>query len=130
MAETRCERCKGTGYANAARDSGMEDMPMLLQPMGVFRCPNCDGKGRVGISDEAMDLLRKAIDRMHGKPSNGEVRGASRLAGEASSAEGATSTVVLCTTCHGEGGWEAAASSTNYFWKECADCGGTGKAKS
>lgn len=27
--------------------------------------------------------------------SNGEVRGASRLAGEASSAEGATSTVVL-----------------------------------
>ncbi len=29
-------------------------------------------------------------------PSNGEVRGASRLAGEASSAEGATSTVVLC----------------------------------
>jgi len=28
-------------------------------------------------------------------PANGEVRGASRLAGEASSAEGATSTVVL-----------------------------------
>ena len=31
---------------------------------------------------------------------NGEVRGASRPAGEASSAEGATSTVVLC--CDGK----------------------------
>lgn len=66
MAETRCERCKGTGYANAARDSGMEDMPMLLQPMGVFQCPNCGGSGKVGISDEAMKLLRTAIRRTRG----------------------------------------------------------------
>lgn len=27
-----------------------------------------------------------------------------------------------CKTCRGEGGWEAAASSTNYFWKSCPDC--------
>lgn len=70
MAETRCERCKGTGYANAARDSGTEDLPMLLQPIGVYQCPTCGGSGRVGLSDEAAELLRKAIDRMHNKPSN------------------------------------------------------------
>lgn len=29
---------------------------------------------------------------------------------------------MTCETCHGEGGWEAAASSTNYLWKECPDC--------
>lgn len=27
-----------------------------------------------------------------------------------------------CKTCNGEGGWEAAASSTSYFWKDCPDC--------
>ena len=70
MAETRCERYKGTGYANAARDSGMEDLPMLLQPIGVYRCSSCNGSGRVGISDEAAELLRKAVERMHAKPSN------------------------------------------------------------
>lgn len=59
---------------------------------------------------------------------NAEVRGASPQ-GEASSAEGATSTDVLCPTCHGERGWESCGSSTNYFWKECPDCGDTGKAK-
>lgn len=37
----------------------------------------------------------QAIAEAFGLPPNGEVRGASRLAGEASSAEGATSTVVL-----------------------------------
>lgn len=30
--------------------------------------------------------------------------------------------VPKCNTCNGEGGWEAAASSTNYFWKQCPDC--------
>ncbi len=38
------------------------------------------------------------------------------------------SSAELCSICHGEGGWEAAASSTNYFWKTCPDCNGTGKA--
>lgn len=27
-----------------------------------------------------------------------------------------------CKTCGGQGGWEAAASSTSYFWKACPDC--------
>ena len=39
------------------------------------------------------EWVRQRIDKA--KAPNGEVRGASRLAGEASSAEGATSTVVL-----------------------------------
>lgn len=28
----------------------------------------------------------------------------------------------VCKTCNGDGGWEAAAGSTSYFWKECPDC--------
>lgn len=46
-------------------------------------------------------LLMAAVVEMT-EPSNGEVRGASRLAGEASSAEGATSTVVLAGTTGGK----------------------------
>lgn len=61
MSETRCERCKGTGYANAACDYGMEDLPMLLHPIGVYQCPSCCGTGKIGISDEAAELLQKAI---------------------------------------------------------------------
>ena len=41
----KCDRCNGTGWANAARDSGMEDMPMMLRPFGVYRCANCGGAG-------------------------------------------------------------------------------------
>ena len=65
MAETRCERCKGTGWANAARDSGAEDLPMLLRPIGVYQCPTCGGSGIVGFSDEAEALLRNAIAKFH-----------------------------------------------------------------
>lgn len=41
----KCDRCDGTGWANAARDSGMEDMPMMLRPLGVYYCDNCGGRG-------------------------------------------------------------------------------------
>ena len=41
------------------------------------------------------DTLQYVLECVDGKVPNGEVRGASRPAGEASSAEGATSTVVL-----------------------------------
>ena len=88
MAETRCERCKGTGYANVARDSGMEDLPMLLQPIGVFRCTNCCGSGRVGISDEAMELLRNAIKQWRAKPSNAKSEPTARLFVQVGSTDG------------------------------------------
>ena len=41
----KCDRCNGTGWASAARDSGMEDMPVMLRPLGVYRCHNCNGGG-------------------------------------------------------------------------------------
>ncbi len=54
MAE--CSRCNGTGWANAARDSGMEGMPVMLQPLGVYRCTSCGGTGDTNplahLSDE------------------------------------------------------------------------------
>jgi len=40
-----CTRCNGGGYASAARDMGMEDMPMMLKPIGVYPCPSCNGSG-------------------------------------------------------------------------------------
>ncbi len=61
---------------------------------------------RDGYAQAARGMIALSIrmDRARGrlmKP-NGEVRGASRLAGEASSAEGATSTVVLGATRPGK----------------------------
>ena len=47
------------------------------------------------LSGAGAGVLASEICECIGMRSNGEVRGASRLAGEASSAEGATSTVVL-----------------------------------
>lgn len=52
------------------------------------------------LDDDWVDVhapagLRVALRKLRHIVPNGEVRGASRLAGEASSAEGATSTVVL-----------------------------------
>jgi len=64
MAEIRCDRCRGTGYASAARDSGTEDAPMMHVQYGIYRCPSCNGTGRVGFSDEADSLLKKAIARL------------------------------------------------------------------
>jgi DnaJ-class molecular chaperone len=40
-----CTSCNGSGYASAARDMGMEDMPMMLKPIGVYLCPSCNGSG-------------------------------------------------------------------------------------
>ncbi len=72
MDETRCERCKGTGWANAARDGGTEDLPMLMQPVGVYQCPACVGRGKVGLSDEASALLLDAVERFHNAQNKSE----------------------------------------------------------
>lgn len=65
MAETKCTRCMGTGYANAARDSGREDAPTMWRPLGVYRCPSCGGSGKVGFPDDITEALRDAIKRMY-----------------------------------------------------------------
>lgn len=61
----KCDRCDGTGWANAARDSGMEDMPMMLRPLGVYRCANCGGTGDTDpfahLTDEQRAELEEAI---------------------------------------------------------------------
>lgn len=63
----RCDRCNGTGWASAARDSGMEDMPLMLRPIGVYRCDNCNGRGDTDpfahLTDEQRAELDEAIKR-------------------------------------------------------------------
>lgn len=61
MTQIRCDRCKGTGYASVARDAGMDTLPTLLQPVGLYQCPTCNGTGQVGFSDEAMAALKAMI---------------------------------------------------------------------
>jgi hypothetical protein len=60
--QTECTRCRGTGYANAARDSGMEDAPRMMRPFGVYPCSTCDGTGKVGMSEEAESKLREIVE--------------------------------------------------------------------
>lgn len=76
----KCDRCDGTGWANAARDSGMEDMPLMLRPLGVYRCDNCNGRGDPDpfshLTADQRAELDKAID------SAGEKVGARRTATE------------------------------------------------
>ncbi len=44
----KCERCNGTGWASAAKDAGMSNVPDYLKPIGVYRCYGCDGTGKIG----------------------------------------------------------------------------------
>lgn len=63
MAQWTCDRCCGTGYASAARDSGMEDAPRMLRPIGIYSCPTCGGTGKRGFTDEQMAALLSTAER-------------------------------------------------------------------
>ena len=63
MAQTECRRCNGTGWANAARDSGMEDAPIMQRPLGVYRCDTCGGTGKIGMTEEDEALLVAAAEK-------------------------------------------------------------------
>lgn len=91
----KCDRCNGTGWANAARDSGMGDMPAMMRPLGVYRCDNCGGTGDsdpfAHLTEEQRAELEAAIKQAWEKvgarrtaPHNVELSGASPLAGAAS----------------------------------------------
>lgn len=60
----KCDRCNGSGYANAARDSGMESAPSIMQPMGVYTCPICDGEGSYGFDEEDIKEMAKKLDEV------------------------------------------------------------------
>lgn len=67
---SECSRCNGTGYANAARDSGMEDAPVMDRPIGVYRCPSCGGTGKFGFSTIEAEVTAEAqepVARYDGK---------------------------------------------------------------
>lgn len=63
MAQAECKRCRGTGWANAARDSGTENLPAMLRPIGVYRCETCNGTGKLGISDDHLAEIENAVKR-------------------------------------------------------------------
>ena len=68
MAQQQCERCRGTGLASAARDSGTEGAQWMHVQCGVYRCSTCNGTGKIGFTDEEEEAIaeaaRKALERM------------------------------------------------------------------
>lgn len=63
MSQEDCVKCKGTGYASAARDAGLEDAPLMLRPIGVYQCPLCRGTGKTGMSDEQSKKIRELVQQ-------------------------------------------------------------------
>lgn len=62
MTVQTCTRCNGSGYANAARDSGRENAPLLIRPIGVYHCTTCGGSGKIGFDEkEFKAMLDKAL---------------------------------------------------------------------
>lgn len=59
---SECTRCRGTGWANAARDSGMEDVPLMLRPLGVYRCTNCGGTGDTDLFARLTSAQREELE--------------------------------------------------------------------
>jgi len=59
--DIECTRCNGSGYASAARDMCMEDMPMMMKPIGVYLCPSCNGSG-LSFDGAKMDALTEYLE--------------------------------------------------------------------
>lgn len=62
--QTTCTRCNGTGYASAAKDSGTENMHLLHQQIGVYKCTTCSGSGKLGFSEEDIEALNKIASNL------------------------------------------------------------------
>lgn len=47
----KCNRCEGTGFLSAAKESGWSEEEILRSPytapIGVFYCPLCNGAGKL-----------------------------------------------------------------------------------
>jgi hypothetical protein len=40
----------------------MSDAPLLLRPMGVFQCGTCNGKGKIGLTEEQEAALKEGMN--------------------------------------------------------------------
>lgn len=65
MAQWRCNRCCGTGWASAARDSGTENAHWSQVQFGVYKCQKCGGSGKLGLTDYEEESISKAVERMN-----------------------------------------------------------------
>lgn len=64
MTQDACPRCGGSGYRSAAADAGMQDLPVMLQPIGVYPCSSCNGTGKMfGFTEQ--DWLEISRDMMN-----------------------------------------------------------------
>ena len=41
----------------------MSDMPLLHRPIGVYRCPSCNGTGKVGFSEADLNSMSDVLIR-------------------------------------------------------------------
>jgi DnaJ-class molecular chaperone len=59
--DVACGTCGGTGYQSAAKEMGMEDMPMMMKPIGVWPCNSCQGSGLL-IDGEKMAKMTDYLE--------------------------------------------------------------------
>jgi hypothetical protein len=62
--EDRCARCDGTGWVSCGKDAAMEGLPFRMQPLGVFQCPSCNGRGFTSLSEEEKKAFSEAVKDM------------------------------------------------------------------
>ena len=65
----KCIFCDGLGSISAAKEAGMENMPYMMQPIGVRICANCGGSGEVkdffeGMDKAVLDDMKKRFARL------------------------------------------------------------------
>lgn len=58
--DVTCPTCSGGGWQSAAKEMGMEDMPLMHRPIGVWPCTSCHGTGLL-IDGAAMEEMTKAL---------------------------------------------------------------------
>lgn len=75
MNQEKCFKCNGTGYASAARDTGMEDAPLMLRPIGLYLCPLCRGTGERGMSEKQSKKIREQVRQCLINPKTGAITG-------------------------------------------------------
>ena len=66
MSREKCDRCNGTGYSSAAKESGTENAHWTQVQYGVFTCPTCNGSGEIGLDPPIIDeAIKASIERAY-----------------------------------------------------------------
>jgi len=62
---SKCKKCNGTGYQSAAKEMGMENLPFLQRPLGIWQCDYCNGTGEEYNPVEHIKNLKQQNPKLH-----------------------------------------------------------------